>query len=36
MILTRGQLYVGTKEVSKEVTNVKEFDEANAWLSGMR
>lgn len=36
MILTRSQVYAGSKEVSKELRNAKGLEEANAWLSAMR
>ena len=36
MALTRFQVYLGSKEVDKEVKNAKAFEEANAWLSAMR
>lgn len=30
------QVYLGSKEVGKEVKNAKALEEANAWLSTMR
>ena len=36
MMLMRIKVYLGSKEVSKEVKNAKALEEANAWLSTMR
>ncbi len=36
LMLTRYQVYQGSKEVGKEVKNAKTMEEANAWLSAMR